>query len=162
ILFTPWLLVILTHLSEVNAYMGVIIKSTPFQVQTLLGVPRFLRLDNVDFNGAYRWFVELATIPIVILLAYAIYELRQVKLQASKMFVWGLLVCSALPLIGLDFFLGGHRVDTPRYLIPAFLALYLALAALFSRKLVGPGRSARPAAWQTVFGLVIVARAASC
>jgi hypothetical protein len=65
-------------------------------------------------------------------------------------------------MIGLDFFLGGHRVETTRYFIPAFLGFDLALVALFSRKLIGVGRSVRLAAWQTAFGFVIAARIASC
>ena len=49
-----------------------------------------------------------------------------------------------------------------RYLIPAFLGLDLALVALFSLKLAGVSRSVSSVAWQTVFGLVITARIASC
>jgi uncharacterized membrane protein len=162
ILFTPWLLVILTHLSEVDASMRTVITSAPSQTQTLLGVFRSLRLDNVDFNGAYRRFVELAAILIAMLLVYAIYEVRRIEAQASRILVWALLGCSALPMIGLDVFFGGHRVETPRYLIPAFLALDLALVALFSRKLIGASQWARSAAWQTVFGLVLLVRLASC
>jgi hypothetical protein len=127
----------------------------------LLAVLRFMRLDDVDFNGAYRSFVQLATIPVVLLLVYAIYEVRRIKAQASRILVWALLGCSALPLIGLDFFLGGHRVEAVRYLIPAFLGLDLALVALFSQKLIGAGPSARSATWQAAFGLVIAARVAS-
>jgi uncharacterized membrane protein len=162
ILFAPWLVVILTRLSEVNASMHMAITSEPFQIQTLLGALRFLRLDNIDFDGAHRLFVQLATIPVVLLLVYAIYEVRRIKVQASRMLVWALLGCSALPLIGLDFFFGGHRVEAVRYLIPAFLGLDLALVALFSRKLISASRSVRLVAWQTVFGLVISARIASC
>jgi uncharacterized membrane protein len=162
ILFTPWLLVILTHLSEIDASMHGKVTAAPFQMQTLLGVLRFLRLDNVDFNGAYRSFVLIATIPAILLLVYAIYEVRRIKVQASRILVWALLGCSALPLIGLDFFLGGYRVDTPRYFTPAFLALDLALVALFSRELIGASRSVRLAVWQIVFGLVLSARIASC
>jgi uncharacterized membrane protein len=161
-LFAPWLVVILTHLSEVDASMHRIITSEPFQIQTLLGMLRVLRLNNIDFDGAHRLFVQLATIPVVLLLVYAVYEVRQIKVQASRMLIWALLGCSALPLIGLDFFFGGHRVEAVRYLIPAFLGLDLALVALFSRKLISASRSVRLAAWQIIFGLVIAARTASC
>jgi uncharacterized membrane protein len=162
ILFTPWLLVILTHLSEINAsHVRINQLQAASNTQMLLAVLRFMRLDDVDFNGAYRSFVQLATIPVVLLLVYAIYEARRIKAQASRILVWALLGCSALPLIGLDFFLGGHRVEAVRYLIPAFLGLDLALVALFSQKLIGAGPSARSATWQAAFGLVIAARVAS-
>ena len=162
VLFTPWLLAILTHLSEINASMHGTVTSSPSRIQMLLGALRFLRLDNVDFNGAHWLFVQAATIPVVLLLVYAIYQVRRIKAQASRILVWALLGCSALPLIGLDFFLGGHRLDTTRYLIPAFLGLDLSLVALFLQKLIGASRSIRLTAWQIVFVLVITARIASC
>ena len=62
VLFSPWLLVILTHLSDVNASMHGVVSSKPFQLHTLLGALRFLRQDEVDFNGAHWWLVQLATI----------------------------------------------------------------------------------------------------
>jgi uncharacterized membrane protein len=163
ILFGPWLLVILLHLSEINASMSKLVNSEPFQFQTLLGILRILRLDNLDFNGGQQLFVRFATIPLVLFLGYAIYEVRRMKVQASRIFVWALLACSALPLIGLDFFLGGHRIDVARYFTPVFLGFDLALVALFSRKLSGTSSpSARLVSWQAAFGLVIAARIASC
>ena len=96
------------------------------------------------------------------LLVYAIYEVRRIEYDVGRIFVWALLSCSALPLLGMDLVLGGHRVETTRYLIPAFVGLDLALVALFSQKLTGVGRSARLVAWQSVFGLVIILRLASC
>ena len=53
VLFTPWLLAILAHLSEINASMHGTVTSSPSRIQMLLGALRFLRLDNVDFNGAH-------------------------------------------------------------------------------------------------------------
>ncbi len=162
ILFSPWLLVILTHLSQVNASMHGVVNAKPFQLHTLLGTLRFLHQDVIDFNGAHWLFVQLATILIVPLLAYAIYDVRQVNSEASRLFVWALLCCSALPLIGMDLVLGGHRSDTTRYLIPAFLGLDLTMVALFSQKLTDVGSSMRLLAWQGVFVLVITMRFASC
>jgi uncharacterized membrane protein len=161
ILFVPWLLIIMAHLSEIDASMSKLLNSEPFQFKTLLGMLRLLRLDNLDFNSG-QLFVRLATIPVVLVLIYAIYEVRRVKIQASRIFVWALLACSALPLMGLDLFLGGHRVDVARYFTPTFLGFDLALVALFSGKLAGTGQSVRLPVWQTVFGLVIVVRIASC
>lgn len=161
ILFAPWLLVILTHLSEINASMRQVADSEPFQFKTLLGVLRLLRLDNLDFNGGHQLFVRIATIPVVLFLAYAICEVRRMKVQASRIFVWALLACSA-PLIGLDFFLGGHRLDVTRYFMPAFLGFDLALVALFSWKLSDTSQWARSVSWQVALSLVILARTISC
>jgi uncharacterized membrane protein len=163
IVFAPWLVIILMHLPEVDAAMHKAVTSEPFQVQALLGaLLRFLRLDNIDFDGGYRLLAQLATVPTVLLLIYAIYEVRQIKALVSRVLVWALLGCSVLPLMGLDFFFGGHRVEVARYLTPAFLGLDLALVALFSQKLVEARRSVRLAAWQTILGLVMSARIASC
>ena len=162
ILFAPWLLVILAHLSEINASMHKLTNSAPFRFQTLLGMLRLLRLDNLDFNSGHKLFVRLATIPVALFLVYAIYEVRRIKVPASRIFVWALLACSTLPLMGLDLFLGGHRVDVARYFTPAFLGFDLALVALYSWKLSDTSQSARLVSWQAAFGLVIAARIASC
>jgi uncharacterized membrane protein len=162
ILFAPWLLVILARASEINASMSKLLNSEPSKFNTMLGMLRLLRLDNLDFNGGKLLSVRLATIPAVLFLVYAIYEVRRMKVQASRIFVWALLACSALPLIGLDFFLGGHRTDVARYFTPAFLGFDLALAALFSWKLSDASQSARLIPWQAAFGLVIATRIVSC
>lgn len=160
-LFAPWLVVILSHLSAIDAAMKGIITSRPFQLQWLRGVIRLLRVDNVDFNGGHRAITGLAIIACVPILAYAIYEVRRIEAQASRLFIWALLACSTLPFIGLDFFLGGHRVDTLRYFLPALLALDLALAALLWPKLNDAARPKRWGAWVAVFGLVVALRFAS-
>jgi uncharacterized membrane protein len=161
VLFAPWLLVILAHASEINASMHKLFNYDPSKFRTLAGIFRLLRLDNLDFNGGKQLSVLLATIPAVLFLVYAIYEVRRMKAQAS-IFVWALLACSALPLIGLDFFLGGHRIDVARYFMPTFLGFDLALVALFSWKLGDTSQSVRLVSWQAAFGLVIAVRIASC
>jgi uncharacterized membrane protein len=161
ILFAPWLLVILAHASEINASMYKLFNYDPFKFRTLVGILRLLRLDNLDFNGGKQLSALLATILAVLFLVYAIYEVRRMKVQA-RIFVWALLACSALPLIGLDFFLGGHRIDVARYFMPTFLGFDLALVGLFSWKLSDTSQSVRLVSWQAAFGLVIAARIASC
>lgn len=162
VLFAPWLLIIVSHLSDINATMKGIVSSRPFQLQTLRGVIRLLRVDSIDFNGGQRTLARIATIACVPILVYAIYEVRHIKAQAGRLFIWALLACSTLPLIGLDLFLGGHRVDTIRYFMPAFLALDLAMAALLWRKLIDVAHPTRWGAWHTVFALVVALRFVSC
>jgi uncharacterized membrane protein len=161
ILFSPWLLVILVHSSEINVSMSKLLNYKPSKFEMTLGMLRLLRLDNLDFNSGRQLTVLLAAIPAVLFLVYAIYEVRRMKAQA-RIFVWTLLACSALPLIGLDFFLGGHRIDVARYFMPTFLGFDLALVALFSWKLSDTSQSARSLSWQAAFGLVIAVRIASC
>lgn len=161
-LFAPWLVVILSHLSGINASMKGIVSARPFQLQSLRGVIALLRMDDIDFNGGHRTLARFAGSACVLILVYAMYAVRRLEPQASRQFIWALLACSTLPLVGLDFFLGGHRVAMFRYFMPAFLAFDLAMAALLWPKLIDAARPLRWGAWHAVFALVLALRLASC
>jgi hypothetical protein len=104
----------------------------------------------------------LATLPILALLGFAVYDIRRVKPPASRGFVWALIACAALPLIAMDLFQGGHRTETVRYFFPLFLAIDLALAALIASTLASGGRGGARAMWAAVFAAVFVLRIVSC
>lgn len=162
VLFGPWLVVIMSHLSGINASMNGIVNARPFQLQPLRGVIALLRMDDIDFNGGHRTLARLAGSVCVLILVYAMYAVRRLEAQAGRLFIWALLVCSTLPLVGLDFFLGGHRVEMFRYFLPAFLAFDLAMAALLWPQLAPVARPRRWGAWHAVFGLVVALRFVSC
>ena len=162
VLFAPWVVVIMSHLSGINASMNGIVGSRPFQLESLRGVIRLLRTDDIDFNGGHRALAQLAGTACVLILVYAIYAVRRVEAQASRLFIWALSAWSTLPLVGMDFFLGGHRVEMFRYFLPAFLAFDLAMVALLWPKLIAAARPRRWGAWHAVFVLVVALRFASC
>lgn len=162
LLFAPWSYVILTKLTDINASMSVIVDASSARFQTLWTAVNLIRLDVVDFNGGHRLFVLLATIPIIALIVVAVYDIRQMKAQASRIFVWALLGCTALPLLILDLLFGGHRTATTRYSIPLFIGIDLALAALIASKLLGENRPRARGIWAGVIGLMFVSRIASC
>lgn len=161
-LFAPWLMVIMSHLSTINASMKGIVSSRPFQLQSLRGFIRLLRMDDIDFNGDHRTLAWIAGIPCVLILIYAMYAVRRIEAQASRQFIWALLACSTLPLVGMDFFLGGYRVEMFRYFLPAFLAFDLAMAALLWPRLLAAARAQRWGAWHAVLALIVALRFASC
>jgi uncharacterized membrane protein len=162
LLFVPWLLVILVKMPDINASMAVIIEPSAPRLQSLYKALALARLDIIDLNGAHRLPVLGLTVPILALLLYALYDARQIPSQASRVFVWALPACALLPLLSLDLFLGGHRVGTPRYSIPLFLGLDLALTALIARALLMRTTRGARAAFTAAFAFMFVARIASC
>jgi uncharacterized membrane protein len=163
LLFAPWLLVIVSKIADINASNpAAIVDPAATRWQTLTKAVSLIRLDVIDLNGAQRSLVLAATLPIIALLGFAVYDLRRWRTADGRFFVWALLGCAALPFIGLDLLLGGHRTETARYFTPLFLALDLALAALVASRFAGGNRPRAHAVWAGIFGLVFALRIASC
>jgi uncharacterized membrane protein len=161
LIFVPWLLIIVGKFTDINSSMSHIVAATSLRVFTVRHTISLVRLDVIDWDGAHQPFVVGATIPIIGLLLLAIYDIRRQRSQVTRLFVWALLGSIAVPLIGWDLAVGGHRVETARYFIPMFLALDLCLAALIATKLSPKNEPASRVIWTGIIVMVFALRISS-
>lgn len=86
--------------------------------------------DNLQINFSNP--VIYAIIPILIIILYAIVFLFIYSENRVWLFILILIIVPTLPLLLKDLFDGGQRSSIPRYLIPCYLAIQLAVAYLIS------------------------------
>jgi uncharacterized membrane protein len=140
IAFSPWVIVALNNFTNFKEASTWINKHT-------LTFPGAIRLwsENISFAfiepraseyfglGKYGFYF---LIPFVLfLIGYSIYYLF-LKGTSNKayLFIFYLIISTALPLIAADFILGGNRQIWPRYLMPCFLGVQLSVAHLLASK----------------------------
>lgn len=150
-LFSPWLLVIYRHRAAIAATND----WTKQPIPRLDLLQSWLGSLGLDFV-ATRWTGAAETLvflPFLALTVYAAYVLLRNR-HVARLTVASLFVAAALPLMLADVVLGGQRSSTARYLIPALLAIQLAVVYLLTTKLADPGQPGR-AIWSCV-ALVVV------
>jgi len=86
--------------------------------------------DNLHINFSNP--LTYAIIPILIIILYAIYFLFRTSDKQAWMFILILMVAPTIPLLLKDLTDGGQRSSIPRYLIPCYLGIQLAVAYLIS------------------------------
>ncbi len=135
--FAPWLTVIMTHSDQLN-------KATAWTSETKISALSLITNWAInlsyfffdfgydlssDNNGLKLQFIAKLLIPfILILVGYSIYFLCLKAPKQGRLFVLTLLGVTTLPLAIPDLILGGSRTLTSRYLIPAYLAIQVAVA----------------------------------
>jgi hypothetical protein len=107
-----------------------------------------------DIAFPYLWLAPALEFVAVIALAY-----RSGK--SSRNFIWALLFFSIAPLLVPDLIAGGRRSITQRYLEPAYLGVYMAVAAMVAREI-----NSRRAGWRALgygtLAILLCVQAFSC
>ncbi len=172
LVFTPWLVVILSQSAQIN-------KTTGWTSEVNIG--RLALIKNWIVNLSY-FFVDLNynTIPepegswlklllvyssyfILILVGYSIYFLCRKSPKQVWLFVLTLIGMTLLPLAIPDFFSGGIRSQIPRYLIPSYLGIQLAVSYLLATQIVSSSVTIGfPKLWQMIMVTLISAGVISC
>lgn len=132
LLFLPWLLVVIENFAQLHENTGFLGRERGGFLPLYWG----LNLSRIFFD------VNQGTSPlnpllylIVALTLYALYFLyRQGPLQAW-VFVMALIGVTGTALIGADLILGGHRSSIPRYAVPCYLGIEIAVAYLLTTQL---------------------------
>lgn len=88
--------------------------------------------DTLHINFSNPITDEIIAVLIIIL--YAIYFLFKSSNKQVWLFILILMVAPTIPLLLKDLSDGGQRSSIPRYLIPCYLAIQLAVAYLLSKK----------------------------
>lgn len=170
--FTPWVVVILSQSTQIN-------KTTGWTGE--VKIPRLLQIKEwivnlsyffVDFDydlirGAedswLKLLIKYSSPFILIFVGYSIYFLCRKSPKQVWLFVLTLIGFTALPLAIPDFILGGIRSQTPRYLIPAYLGIQLAVSYLLATQIFSTSVTiARRKLWQLVMVTLLTAGVISC
>lgn len=168
IAFIPWIAVVLLNrvqAQSVTAWTGVI-KKPLWELLKIWGV-NFSRVF-VDFNYssqdalASQVFLAFAVILLVALLGYSLYFLCRNAPQRSWLFILTLMGSITLPFILPDLVLGGVRSTTPRYFIPCYLGIQLAVAYLFGNKIIAINHTGKQKLWQIIMAITISVGVLSC
>ncbi|OLP20342.1 hypothetical protein BST81_00990 [Leptolyngbya sp. 'hensonii'] len=150
IIFVPWIVVIVENYSdfkERSAWVGE-------QALSLTGAVR-LWIQNISLAFFDPWifpyfrlgkinpFVYILVLFVLIFVGYSLYFLCSKASKKQYGFILSLVLSTGLPLVLADLFLGGNRQTWPRYLLPVYLGIQLAVSYLLSVRITSvktPGR----------------------
>jgi uncharacterized membrane protein len=143
-MFLPWLVIFLNNESQASKKWGWVIQNLPslsFYQRWVTNLVRgFFDVqlgsdDPFDVPLGFEQPITYLIIPIWLLTVYSIYFLVRHTPKEVWLFVLLLMVSTTLPLVLPDLISGGRRSTIPRYLIPTYLGIQLAVAYLLSTKL---------------------------
>lgn len=169
IAFIPWIAVIISNrvqAQSVTAWTGVI-KKPLWEMLKIWGI-NFSRVF-IDFNYSSQdalvsqIFLTFCIIILVGLLGYSLYFLCSHAPLRSWLFILTLMGTITLPFVLPDLVLGGVRSTTPRYFIPCYLGIQLAIAYLLVNKIVAIDyKAGQPKLWQFVMSMLLSVGVLSC
>lgn len=137
--FVPWLVVWVPRLPEAandpnTAWMFERLSLPSLGIRWVGHISR-LFLDWGFSSGSSLVPALLMVPPIILLVGYSLYFLYSRKPKRVWLFVLTSIAAPAIALIGHDLILGGRLSAIPRYLVPCYLGIHLAVAYLFAQKL---------------------------
>ncbi len=144
LIFSPWLVIFLSNETLASQKWGWVVQDLPplnfYQTWITNLVRGFLDVpfgDNDPFNVQFRPDDPTTYLMVFILLlvVYAIYFLLRKTPKSVWLFVLLLMASTTLPLVLPDLISGGRRSTIPRYQLPSYLGIQLAIAYLLSTKL---------------------------
>jgi uncharacterized membrane protein len=167
--FIPWIAVVIMNrvqAQSVTAWTGVV-KKPLGEMLKIWGI-NFSRVF-VDFNYssqdalAAQIFLAFAIIILVVLLGYSLYFICSNAPQSSWLFVLTLMGTITLPFLLPDLVLGGVRSTTPRYFIPSYLGIQLAISYLLANKIIATkNKVGQQKLWQFIMAILLSVGVLSC
>ena len=155
--YAPWLMVISERRAQIAHDMSWIVSKRNEPIATLRSFFGEWHLAIFDFNAhehSLGGFV-IAIIGLIVIIA-AFFILRRDAPRLSSAFVFCTLAASIAPVLLPDIFATGHRTANPRYLVPLFALIELALAYALARGI------ARDRRWNFGFAALVLAGFFSC
>jgi uncharacterized membrane protein len=170
--FTPWLVVILSQSAQINKTTGwtgevkiswlALINNWIFKLSYLFVDFNYSTIGDVE-GSWLKLLVKYSSFFILIILGYSIYFLCRKSPKQVWLFVLTLIGMTLLPLAIPDFISGGVRSQIPRYLIPSYLGIQLAVSYLLATQIFSSSVSTvRQKLWQLVMVTLISAGVISC
>ena len=163
--FLPWIVIILTRVERISPWRGNTDLSLPQLVgRWMVNLVRVffdlpfgtLRLYDLQINLADPVFYGV--LVLVALAGYAIWDMVQSAERKTWLFVLTLMIFPAIFLILADIVLGGIRSTIPRYILPSYIGVQLAIAYLLARpRRIGIVSAPWPRLWRFVAALVLTA-----
>jgi len=158
LIFAPWLLVVITNFSEFQASTN----WTATNVSRSFFIERWLfNLSHIFFDFGSDVGQIFTYLILVILLGYSTYFLLHNAPQCTWLFILTLIGATTLSLILPDIIQGGRRSISPRYLFPCYLSIQLAVAYLFTTKMISASFTQRRL-WQLMMAVLLSVGVVSC
>lgn len=161
--FLPWVVIIFSRVERISPWRGNTDLSLPQLVgRWMINLVRVffdlpfgtLRLYDLQVNLADPFFYLV--LLLVALAGYAIWDMVQSAERKTWLFVLTLMICPAIFLILADISLGGIRSTIPRYILPSYIGVQLAIAHFLARpRRIGIVSAPWPRLWRFVAALVL-------
>jgi hypothetical protein len=141
----PWLWVLITNLKQTHHMLSwmeqthhtkIGLLSSFFQ-QSTLGFIDITELIN-DSHILSQVFSVIAVFFILVLIGYSLYFLVRNSSKKSGLLIILLIGFGGLDFLLVDFIFGGIRSLVPRYLIPYYLGIHLAVTQMIYQKIISP------------------------
>ncbi|MBP5973811.1 glycosyltransferase family 39 protein [Brasilonema sp. CT11] len=169
--FIPWLLVIIINFAQASTTTS----WTSDQVSQLTLIKNWIinlsyffldfgyDLGSYDHDPRLKFITKLLIPFVLILVGYSISFLCLKTPKRVWLFVLTLIGVTALPLAIPDLIFGGVRSQTPRYLIPFYLGIQLAVAYLLASQIIPISVNIwKQKLWQVVMVVVLTSGVLSC
>ncbi|MBD6618869.1 hypothetical protein FNW02_24345 [Komarekiella sp. 'clone 1'] len=169
--FMPWLLVVIIQLAQIHETTSWTSETKISLLELIaawtLSISYFFVDFNYDFertfNNTTLEYVQLFLIPfILVLVGYSIYFICRKASKRIWLFVLTLIVVPVLPLVIPDLIWGGIRSVNPRYLIPFYLGIQLAVSYLLTTQITSTFVKWHQKLWQLIKVTLISAGILSC
>ncbi|MDJ0691864.1 MAG: glycosyltransferase family 39 protein [Xenococcaceae cyanobacterium MO_188.B32] len=138
-LFVPWIIVLVNQYSQAERLTNwtqsnqTIIDLLKFWTRNLSRI--FFDIGHYGNTEQYLLLYGLIYVIVAILVGYSIFFLCLHTPKKTWLFILTLMGLTTLALVLPDLVLGGKRSITPRYLLPSYLGIQLAIAYLISSKI---------------------------
>jgi uncharacterized membrane protein len=140
--FLPWLMVFVKNWGQFEHDQGWIKGGHSNVLYLCLIIIKNISLSFIDNDSfinplIYKDIFRISNLIILVLIVYSFYFVFKNTPERVSLFVFSLTSVTVLSLLLPDLIVGGIRVVTPRYEIPSFLGVQLAVAYLLSTKIIG-------------------------
>lgn len=170
--FAPWILVVTTNLSATQSSTAWLSKDLPLLVMVKFWIYQSFSPIFADFWNSSNFFPDLyfrylnfgryLSLPLLILTGYSFYFLYHNAPQRAWLFILTLIGVIVIVVLLPDLILGGRRSIIPRYLIPFYLGVQLAVAYLFATQIMAFSSSTRQQKWQIITLATVSVGVLSC
>jgi uncharacterized membrane protein len=161
--FAPWILVTLNSLKTAKELTSWSSTSVPFSrlVKSWAGnISRTFFDINIDADTPTYYAIPLVLV-IVLLVIYSFYFICRKATLKVYFFILTMVGVPVLALVVPDLLFGGLRSTVPRYLVPCFLGILLAVAYLIGNQITSSS-FLQQKLWQLIVALLISAGVVSC
>jgi uncharacterized membrane protein len=159
--FAPWALIIVNNFSRVfHQTLWVAKNAGIFQLLGRWAVG----LSSVFYDPGYDFGNILMHLPRIIFLVLALYSVYFAWSRSPRRISLFILVLMLVPVLAMkvpDLLLGGRLISTPRFLIPLYLGVQIAVAYLLSTKAIS-FKNAAGKAWSAISMIIILCGFVSC
>ncbi len=140
--FLPWLIVFINNWGQFEHDQGWIKEGHSNLLYLCLIIIKNISLSFIDNEFflnplIYKDIFRISNLIVLVLIVYSFYFVCKNTPERVSLFILTLTSVTVLSLLLPDLIVGGIRVVTPRYEIPSYLGVQLAVAYLLSTKIIG-------------------------